>query len=329
MNTKFFIGIIFASIILANGLRVLGEAERAIHDYQSTLVLNGDEVITEGTLHLQENYICIKPGSVANSAVLNKIPNIDGRFCFPYVDFKYIDNNFSKLRKVLLFNIYSIENSKLSDNIRVEIVFTGGVDTETLEKMFEVINQDMTDVKIKAKALSAVIFAASDEYNALVVRYATGNKSRPEIEAEIVENQKNIDATEDELNRAKIRFNDNQADCTTSDAAREDALSQLRNKRAKLENLNNTIFNNRQSIKSYEEGIYNKEKAVAACQKVRDGALDTCNSMIKTLKEKIPSETADLDEVDTEIKAPFKGTPANTRIGVVNKLIDGFVNVSS
>lgn len=329
MNTKFFIALIFASVILTNGLRVLGEAERAEHNYELTLILNGEEVITEGKLSLSEAYLCIQGGIVANSILLNKLTIIDGKHCFPYVDFKYLDNNFSRIKKVLLFNTYGFEGTQLSDNLRVEVVFTGAVDTDTLEKMFEVINQDMTEVKIVAKTLTDKIFQSANEYNGLVVRFATGLKSRPEIEKEIEDNQKEIEKTEEELGRAKIRYNDYQADCTTSDAEREDALANLRNKRAKLENLNNTIYNNRQSIKSYEEGLYNKERAVEACRKVRDAAHEVCESTISTLKEKLPTEIEDLNEVENEIEADLKGVDANTRIQAVTKLIDEFVNVSS
>jgi hypothetical protein len=329
MNTKIFIAVIFASIIFANGLRVLGAAERAPHKYELNLFLNGSEVIVGGTLDLQEAYLCVKPGEVANSVTLNKISVMEGKYCFPYVDFKYIDNNFSKMKKVLLFNIYSVENLTLSENIRVELVFTGKVEVEALEQMFEVINQDMTEIKIQAKKLSDLIFVATDEYNSYVVRFATGLKSRPEIEREIEENQVSIDRNENEINQAKIRFNDHQADCTTSDAEREDALASLRNRRDKLVNLHNTIFNNRKSIKSYEHGIYEKEIAVADCRKVRDAAKETCDGTLVILKGKLPDQTDDLNEVSTEINKPLKGSDANSRIQVVTKLIDGFVNVSA
>lgn len=330
MNTKFCIVLIFASIILSNGLRTLEASTRSDFNYKCNLNLNGEEVIIEGNIELHENLLCIIGGTPANSIELKKIPVINGKRCFPYSDFKYIDNNFSKLRKVLYFNTYSIEGSSITQNIRVEIEFTDSTQTpEDLEIMFTKITEDLNDSKIKFKKGADELFRLSNEYNALVVRFATGLKSRPEIEREIAENQVSIDAADAELNKARIRYNDHQADCTTSDAEREEALANLRNKRAKLENLLNTIYNNRQSIKSYEEGLFNKERAVAACRKVRDAAHEVCNSTITTLKEKLPTEIEDLNEVDTEINAELKGVSANVRIQEVNKLIDEFVNVTS
>jgi len=314
-------------IMLSNSARVLiSNEERAAATAKVDLFLNNEKVIAGGNISLRENYLCNVGGTPSNSVLLRELTVVDGDYCIPYVNVKYLDMVRGRLRKVIIMNFFSMDTTgKLSDDLRVRWLVTQNIQNDEFDAIYNFIMEDRSSTLTSAKAAGVRLSDAANAYNVVASRIFAGGRTKSEIEEDIKQVVEQIAQVEADLLVARQKLNDFQAECTNRDAEREEALARLRKARAKLEDLLTKIQNNKDAIALFELAINDNETALANCKKTRDAAKKECETVLAELKNILLTQKTDLEKIE---KLIFEHDEESTTENV-NKAINGFVNVLS